>query len=91
VLIWDRPFVVNGVTGEKLSTMGPKALAARAAKYLTQDDGKILAVGHAEKPESMYDNTQLYPMMFPWLFPYGLGGIGSINDDDVNMSNMMHK
>jgi len=58
------PFVVNGVTGEKLSTMGPKALAAKAAKHLKEDDGKVLAIGHAEKPESMYDNPQLYPMMF---------------------------
>ena len=24
----------------------------------------------------MYDNPQAYPQMFPWLFPYGLGGIG---------------
>jgi hypothetical protein len=85
------PFVVNGITGEKLDTMGPKALAARAAAHLRQDDGKILAIGHAEKPVSMYDNPQLYPMMFPWLFPYGLGGIGCVDDDDVRMSDMMHK
>jgi hypothetical protein len=24
----------------------------------------------------MYDNPQAYPQMFPWLFPYGYGGIG---------------
>jgi hypothetical protein len=85
------PFVVNGITGEKLSTMGPKALAAKAAKHLKEDDGKVLAIGHAEKPESMYDNPQLYPMMFPWLFPYGLGGIGGVNADNVEMSDLMHK
>jgi len=53
--------------------------------------GGVLAIGHAEKPESIYDNPQLYPMMFPWLFPYGLGGIGCDKDDDVGMSDMMHK
>ena len=84
------PFVVNGITGETLNTMGPKALVARAMKHL-KDDGGVLAIGHAEKPESIYDNPQLYPMMFPWLFPYGLGGIGRDEDDDVGMSDMMHK
>ena len=59
------PFVVNGITGENLNTMGPKALAAKAMKHLKEDDGKVLAIGHAEKPESIYDNPQLYPMMFP--------------------------
>jgi hypothetical protein len=32
---------------------------------------------HEDKPQSMYDNPQAYPQMFPWLFPYGpYGGIG---------------
>ena len=30
-------------------------------------------------------------MMFPWLFPYDLGGIGSFHDEDVEMSDLMHK
>ena len=25
----------------------------------------------------MYNNSQLYPQMMPWLFPYGLGDIGN--------------
>ncbi len=37
----------------------------------------MLAVGHAAEPQSIYNNTALYPSMFPWLFPYGLGGLGS--------------
>ncbi len=37
----------------------------------------VLAVGHAAEPQSIYNNTSLYPSMFPWLFPYRLGGIGS--------------
>jgi len=85
------PFVVNGLTGEKLANMGPTALAALAARHLKQDGGKVLAISHAEKPESMYDNPQLYPMMFPWLFPYGLGGIGGIETENAGMSELMHK
>jgi hypothetical protein len=29
-------------------------------------------------------------MMFTWLFPYGLGSIGVVDIDNVNMSNLMH-
>ena len=85
------PFVVNGITGENLNTMGPTAIVAKAVKHLKEDDGKILAIGHAEKLESMYDNPQLYPMMFPWLFPYGLGGVGCVSGEAMDMSDMMHK
>ncbi|KAJ7838541.1 hypothetical protein B0H13DRAFT_1650735, partial [Mycena leptocephala] len=35
-----------------------------------------LGVGHAGDPEPTWKNVHLYPEMFPWLFPYGLGGIG---------------
>ena len=56
--------------------MSLKALTAVALKHLT-DGGKILAIGHSSQPESIYNNSQLYPKMFPQLFPYGLGGIGN--------------
>jgi len=85
------PFVVNGVTGEELEINSPKALVARAARHLKEENGKVLAIGHAEKPQSTYHNPQLYPMMFPCLFPYGLGGIGSVDRDVLVMGDMMHK
>jgi len=70
------PFVVHGLTGEEYSTKGLKALKAIALKHLT-DNKKIAAVGHHKNPESIYNNPQLFPQMMPWLFPYGLGGIGN--------------
>jgi hypothetical protein len=85
------PFTVNGITGEKLNDMAPKALAAVAAKHLKEENGKVLSISHAETPQSIYDNPQLYPMMFPWLFPYGLGGVGSVNCEEVKISDIMHK
>lgn len=72
----ECPMTVHGLNGEELSTMSIKALTARALKHLT-DGGRMLAIGHAAEPESMFNNPQLYPKMFPWLFPYGLGGIGN--------------
>ena len=70
------PIIVHSLSGEQLSTMSLKALTAVALKHLT-DRGKILAIGHSSQPESIYNNSQLYPKMFPWLFPYGLRGIGN--------------
>jgi hypothetical protein len=84
------PFIVNGITGEQLESMSVEAMKARAAKHL-KDEGRVLSISHDDKIQSIYHNSQLYPMMFPWLFPYGLGGIGGVNSDALKMSDMMHK
>ncbi|KAA1479141.1 hypothetical protein DENSPDRAFT_788862, partial [Dentipellis sp. KUC8613] len=55
-----------------------KTVIAHAVQHLM--DGKpALGIGRSSEPESMYNNPQLYPQAFPWLFPYGLGGIGNVN------------
>ena len=72
----DCAFTVHGLTGEILQTMSPNALKALALRHLNSNR-KMLAVGHSDRPQSMWNNPQLYPQMFPWLFPYGLGGIGA--------------
>ena len=69
-------FTVHGLTGEALQTMSPNALKAIALQHLN-NNGKMLAVGHSDKLQSIWNNPQLYPQMFPCLFPYGLGGIGA--------------
>ena len=70
------PFVVHGLTGEEYSEKSLKAIKAIALKHLTSGQ-KVLAIGHSKIPQSIYDNAQLFPQMMPWLFPYGLGGIGN--------------
>ena len=72
----ECPFVVHGITGENYSTLSKDATRALALQHLIKDQ-KILFVGHDSKPESMFNNSQLFPSMMPWLFPYGLGGIGN--------------
>jgi hypothetical protein len=86
----ECPFVVHGLTGEQYSTKTLKSLKAIAMEHLMKD-GKILAVGHAGKPESIYNNPQLYPQMMPWLFPYGLGGIGTHYLKDSRISDLKYK
>ena len=69
-------FTVHGLTGEAYNSMTPNALKAMALRHLNSG-GKVLAVGHSDQLQSMWNNPDLYPQMFPWLFPYGMGGIGS--------------
>ena len=69
-------FVVHGITGENYSTLSKDATRALALQHLIKDQN-ILFVGHGTKPESMFKNPHLFPSMMPWLFPYGLGGIGN--------------
>ena len=87
----DCSFTVHGLTGELLQTMSPNALKALALRHLNSN-GKMLAVGHSAKPQSMWNNPQLYPQMFPWLFPYGVGGIGtsSISDKEHKRHLLMY-
>lgn len=66
-------FVVHGVSASELVDMSYNAKVGHAIKHF--DSGNpMLAFGHSESPASMYHNSALFPGLFPWLFPYGLGG-----------------
>ena len=69
------PFTVHTLTSDEYNTINLDTLKAIAAKHL-DDGGKVLAIGHSKEPKSIWKNPKLYLQMFPWLFPYGLGGIG---------------
>ncbi|KZT05075.1 uncharacterized protein LAESUDRAFT_656492, partial [Laetiporus sulphureus 93-53] len=67
------PFVVHGLSSADLATMSYQARIATALSFFSGGGG-VLGVGHSGTPESIYHNPRLFPGMFPWLFPYGLGG-----------------
>ncbi len=79
------PIVVHGLVGEQLIAMKIDAQKILATRHFKANRG-VLAMGHAENPESIYNNPSLYPSMFPWLFPYGMGGLGC-----SDMSDSEHK
>ncbi len=81
----DCAFTVHGLTGEICNSITPNALKAIAIRHL-DSGGKVLAIGQSSCLESMWNNLQLYLQMFPWLFPYGLGGIGA-----TSLSHKEHK
>ncbi|KAI0043092.1 hypothetical protein FA95DRAFT_1584233 [Auriscalpium vulgare] len=78
----ECPFVIHTLTGEQLDSKSGAQRKMLAMKYL-KEGGKVLGIGHAEAPESIFGNPKLYPSAFPWLFPYGLGGLGNTNGEKV--------
>jgi hypothetical protein len=67
-------FVVQGLSGDKYSTMSIDTIKARALEHLMKD-GKIMFVGHSKNSLTIFKNPRMFTSMFPWLFPYGLGGL----------------
>src|SRR5262249_48664257 len=79
----DCPFVMHGITGETLeNAKSVEELKGLALRHFNTG-GKVLAIDGDPNPQSIYHNPSLYPQMFPWLFPYGLGGIGSTHLSDA--------
>ncbi|KAJ7301295.1 hypothetical protein DFH08DRAFT_656906, partial [Mycena albidolilacea] len=70
-------FAVAGLTGEQYALDDIRTLKMKALDHL-KNGGKTLGIGQADTPESTFHNLQLYPQTFPWLFPYGHGGIGHL-------------
>jgi hypothetical protein len=77
----ECPFVIHALTGVQLETKTVDAQKALALQHWS-NRGKALAIGRSPHAESIYDNPGLYPQLFPWLFPYGHGGIGSTRLSD---------
>ncbi len=69
-------FAVHGLTSSQYVSMTYEERVALAIQEFSKGN-PVLAYGHSSTPSSMYDNPQLYPRMFPWLYPYGLGGFGN--------------
>jgi hypothetical protein len=83
------PFTVHELIGSNLVSMSTAARKAAALRHL-HSGGHVLAVGHSDTPESMYNNPRYYPQMYPWLFPYGQGGLGNARTQGV-ISESKHK
>ena len=81
----DCLFVVCGLIGEQLDTKSITVLKGIALRHWNNHGG-ALAISHDASPQSIYNNPNLYPQIFPWLFPYGLGGINA-----TKLSEKSHK
>jgi hypothetical protein len=75
------------LTGDEYGTVRICTLKAKTLEHL-KNKGQTLGFGHSSSPQSMFNNIQLFPQMFPWLFPYGLGGLAmaSIRTDSLKLT-----
>jgi hypothetical protein len=62
--------VVTDVEGHASSN----ELCAAAVRHVKKKGGGYIEVGHAENPVNEFGNPDLFPMIYPSLFPYGVGG-----------------
>ena len=51
----------------------PNELKVVAIHHLTAKGSWILQISHGHDPEPDFGNFNLFPKMFPSLFPYGIG------------------
>ncbi|KAJ6476678.1 hypothetical protein C8R47DRAFT_913270, partial [Mycena vitilis] len=49
-------------------------LRAAALEHMRQPGSNYIELPHGPKPVNEFNNPNLFPMMYPTLFPYGLGG-----------------
>ncbi|KAJ3804984.1 hypothetical protein F5876DRAFT_70185 [Lentinula aff. lateritia] len=62
-------FTVHGIVGPSIKNMTRNQMIGIAVMHL-DNESKFMWTSHAENPESLWNNPQLYPKMFPWLFPF---------------------
>ncbi len=77
----DDMFHSTVVMDLNCSNVSSKDLASAALRHL-HDGGSFLQMPHGKDPCNEYHNPMLFPLMYPTLFPYGVGGF----DDDSRVS-----
>ncbi|KAJ7042845.1 hypothetical protein C8F04DRAFT_876123, partial [Mycena alexandri] len=63
--------VVTDVDGNAPS----RDLKSAALRHLRKPGANYIEIPHDPKPANEFTNPHLFPMMYPTLFPYGLGGL----------------
>ncbi|KAG1792597.1 uncharacterized protein HD556DRAFT_1215361, partial [Suillus plorans] len=62
-------------------------LRAAALRHVKQHGGGYVEIPHGPAPVNEYSNPDLFPMIYPTLFPYGLGGFEqSVRMSKIGMS-----
>ena len=51
-----------------------KQLTAAAIRHMTSKGKAFVQVAHGSKPMNEFFNVELFPMLYPTLYPYGCGG-----------------
>lgn len=66
--------VITDVDGHAPSNQ----LRAAAFRHVKHQGGGYFQIPHGSTPMNKFDNPDLFPMMYPCLFPYGIGGFDDL-------------
>ncbi|KAG1898532.1 uncharacterized protein F5891DRAFT_1129385 [Suillus fuscotomentosus] len=83
----DIPVPFSNVVVTDVDAHAPaNELRAAALRHVKQRGGGYIEVPHGPQPVNEFFNPQLFPMIYPILFPYGLGGFeDSIRTTRISM------
>ena len=85
----EYPFpsvVVTDIKGEATT----RQQRAAALKHLKTKGKSYIAVGRGSEPVNEINNPDLLPMIYPCLFPYGIGGLNDPNRSNTRLSLERH-
>jgi hypothetical protein len=77
--------VITDVDGNATSNQ----LRAAAMRHIKQKNGGYIEVPHDPKPVNEFFNPDLFPMIYPTLYPFGLGGFED-SKREINVSLKRH-
>lgn len=67
--------IQNVVITDIDGTAPPNELRAAAWRHVKKNGGAYVEMSHDPNPVNEFCNPELFPMIYPTLFPYGIGGI----------------
>ncbi|KAF9478830.1 hypothetical protein BDN70DRAFT_807950, partial [Pholiota conissans] len=71
--------VVTDVSASSTSNQ----MRAAAVKHIKLRNGGFMTVPHGKEPINEFFNPSMFPMIYPTLFPYGIGGFEDENRESV--------
>ncbi|KAG6876462.1 hypothetical protein C0992_012882 [Termitomyces sp. T32_za158] len=73
------PTLDNIVVANVDCNASSKELRAAAIRHIVEDKGGYLMHPHRLQPVKDFVNPELFPMLYPTLFPYGIGGVEDVS------------
>ena len=70
----SQEFFHNVVVTDVDAKASPDELRAAAVRHMKQKGGAFIQYPHDPEPVNEFFNPDLFPMLYPTLFPYGIGG-----------------
>ncbi|KAI0077933.1 hypothetical protein K474DRAFT_1748012, partial [Panus rudis PR-1116 ss-1] len=58
-------------------------LRSAAMRHVKQKGGSFIQIPHGSTPMNEFNNPTLFPMMYPTLYPYGMGGFEDCRRDSA--------